>query len=63
MPIKGGRISILENSRDAMRDRSKSGFYEGDRGDLFIQDDEEYEEWRAGTWKSQLRRRLASALA
>ena len=41
LPIKGGRISILENSRDAMRDRSKGGFYEGDRGDLSIQDDEE----------------------
>ena len=40
MPIKGRRISILENSRDAMRDRSKGGFYERDRGDLFIQDDE-----------------------
>ena len=41
LPIKGGRISILENSRDVMRDRSKGGFYEGDIGDLFIQDDEE----------------------
>lgn len=41
MPVRGGRISILENPRDAMRDRRKGGFFEGDRGDLFIQDDEE----------------------
>ena len=39
--IKGRKNFILENSRDAMRDRSKGGFYEGDREDLFIQDDEE----------------------
>lgn len=41
MPVRGGRISILESLRDAMRDRGKGGFFEGDRGDLFIQDDEE----------------------
>ena len=40
LPIKGGRISILENSRDAMRDRSKGGFMKETEG-LFIQDDEE----------------------
>ena len=56
MPIKGGRISILENSRDAMRDRSKSGFYEGDRGDLFTKTMRNRRNGGAGTWESQLRK-------